>query len=351
MMTARPTRAMPVQPLDIAERLHAFLPEPIPNRAEALEGLDLASWLNAVVASDQSGFTVLAGRGTTFVLLYAAGIPMGASLSDTTAALHGSAAIQALVERGPFNMFALTYCCEPPIALALSSLFGADGPRSRLDADPRALAVWLAAANGERASGALLVDAGDDAWSVLLLADGVMVAGYGSDDRSFKAGIDDASILLLRDDVWVTRLSPQTDDLSEAFAEALAVAGNADPLLDAMLRDVETALIGALGRLEHLLTRASESDNRLMLVVDAFRDILTDLDAIPFPPDATNLSQVGLAPLSVDGLTIRFEERMADYVDWLANADAASARVLHGAADELVRLARALTGSAVRLRG
>lgn len=341
------SRSTTAAPLDFVGRLHAYLPEPVPSRAEALEGLDLTGWLRDVVAADGQGFAVLAGGGTTFIMVYAEGVPIAASLSRNGADVYGGEAIQALVERGPMNVFALTYMCVTPVALALSSLFGSAGPRLRLEADPRALAACLAAAKGERAAGALVVDAGEDAWSILLLADGSVVAGYGSDDRTLKSGVDDATVLLHRDDLWVSRLRPHVSDL-RVMLDRRGTDTSSAPI-DETLLDIEAALIGELARLEHLLTRASQSDERLSLVVSAFASVLAELDTLPLSPNASPTPASSIRDFAVDGLIARFEQRVEGYVAWLAQSDEAAARFLSDAAGELTQQARALLH--VRIRG
>jgi hypothetical protein len=330
------------QPLEIRGRLHAFLPEPVPNRAEALVGIDLAHWLCEVIASDDSGFTVLAGGGLTFILLYTDKTPIAASLAGHGVDTEAEEAVQELLRHGTVDVFALTYKCEPAVALALSSLFAGSGPRLRMDADPRALATCLAAARGERASGALVIDAGTDTWSVLLLVDGTVVAGYGADDRSLKPGIDDATVLLHLDQLWVTRLAPNVTNLSAALAEP--DGGNSPVQIDAAILDIETALIGLLARLEHQLTLAGDSDShdRSALVATAFSATHSELDLLPNPPESIAF----LVPVPADAilseLIEQFQERIAEYVRWLAHFDDASSRFLHDATSELAQQARSI---------
>jgi plasmid stabilization system protein ParE len=234
--------------------------------------------------------------------------------------------------------FALTYPCESIVAAALTALFGEPAARQPLDADPRAVAAWLAGARGERASGALFVDAGDDAWSILLLGDGAVVAGYGSDDRSLKPGIDDVTVLLHRERLWATRLAPAICDLSSAFTEP------ASPVTDDAVGDdllaLEAALIAALARLEHALTTATDSESaaRAQRVADAFATVFADLVTLP-----AIAATVAMLPEDA-GLSERidlFQECIAHAVAPLAASDDSSARYLKDAANELVHQARA----------
>jgi hypothetical protein len=172
-------------------RAHVVLPEPPPNRAQPVHGSVIARWLQDISNQDQHGYAVISGGGRTFVVLYCDSSPRAAAVIRGGMDEDGPEALRLLADCLQFEHFAVTHRLGADVVSAASGLFQPAQRVEQLERPAAELKALLAGLIVQRFSGAVVVEAPDGTWAVMLAHDGRLLGSYGTDDRTLKPSIDD----------------------------------------------------------------------------------------------------------------------------------------------------------------
>ena len=235
------------------------MPETMANRAQSVTRSVIMRWLRGVISSDSNGYAVISGGGRTIIVLYSADTPISAAVTRGPNVEHAVDALEALRTDGPSDFFAMTYHLPDGAPEALSGLF-AGSIENRTLTDPRRdLKELLAEKLDSKFSGSVVVRYEDILWSVILLVEGEIIGGYGSDDTTLKGSIDDTFALLHLDKVDIAVYEcGWNDDLADVISlEATSYLGSN---LDEAVAETEAAMISLLSELESAISGVGHDD-------------------------------------------------------------------------------------------
>jgi hypothetical protein len=351
------------------------LPEPPANHAEAVAASALSGWLVELIRQERDGYALLSGAGQTIVLLYAGGRLVEAAQTRGGGAL-GAKALHDLLDYDQGEWFVVSHPVDEGLARCMAGLFSPPASLSPLTLAGGSLDTILARLRREQFSGALRLTVTEGYAVVVLVADGVPLASYSTDERILKADLADITFLAAFDDLSIAIHPAPLRDLASILDAARIVkpadAGNDGR--DALI--VESLLIEAFSTLEHEISVAeigAPTLEHLSVALAGVYGLLADAQIVIGRPSAerapndpliipfwnetqrqldttrllTTFRRVGVPNVwwvSAKALTEVIQQRLVQQLGWLAESDPAAANTLSEAAEDIFQRAQALTG-------